>query len=148
MWPAVLKAPKTTAFGAGNLLAMVRGSGLIGVGTGSSFRFQFIQVIAETVETAFPFRAAGVDPGFNLTERFRLDAAGTGSSDLAGDDQAGTFQDRKMLQHRRQGHPERSGKVADGPRSAGQFFDHRSACWIGEGMEGKIDRGLMVKHIL
>ena len=110
--------------------------------------FGFGEKVAETVETAFPGRAALADPLLGGGERTRFDTTGSYPPDLLRPDEPARLQHLQVLDDAGERHVEWSGELADRGRSAAQAFHHRPPAGIGERLEHPVERGALVKHVL
>src|SRR5262245_21568534 len=104
--------------------------------------------LAQSVEPAFPGLPLLFHPLLNRPHRHRFKTTGSHPPDLLRTDETTRFQHLQMLDDRRQGHVERTSQFTDRRRSPTEPFNHAAPGRIRERLKFRIERLLIVKHIL
>jgi hypothetical protein len=111
-------------------------------------RLQLLDIGLKAVEPALPDRALLGDPALGGGERRRLDPAGAHPPLLLAAHQPARFEQLEVLQHGGKRHAQRLRQLADRRRRANEAREHAAAGRVGERLEGEVEAGRLVKHVL
>jgi hypothetical protein len=101
---------------------------------------EFFEDRVEPLEPSFPKFAIAFEPAGGLCERLTLDAARAALGVNATGDEAGAFEDAKMLGNGGLGHVEGLGEFVDGSFAKGSEASEDGASGgVGEGGEGGVE---------
>src|SRR6516165_7057299 len=143
---ASLQARNKISRGTGKRRESSSVSGLVVVSAMLVSFLGLVEIGGQAVEAGFPFRAPRLQPVLHLVQPRRAELAAAHPPHFARAGEPGLLQHGEMLQHRRHGHLQRLRQLAHRGRAAREALQHGAASRVGEGLEGEVEGGGLVKH--